>query len=115
MSFLALPVEMAFMAKKPKLSMYWASSCGGCEIALVNLHERILEVDGHFELVFCPCLLDTKRRTSRRCRDGGHRRHASSTGPSEPRKTRRWRACCAASRNCWWPSVPAHRKGASQP
>lgn len=50
------------MAQKPKLSMYWASSCGGCELALVNLHERILEVDRNFELVFCPCLLDTKKQ-----------------------------------------------------
>ena len=50
------------MAQKPKLSMYWASSCGGCEIALVNLHERLLEVDRAFEFVFCPCLLDTKKK-----------------------------------------------------
>jgi len=48
------------MPGKPKLSMYWASSCGGCEISLVNLHEKILEVDKHFDFVFCPCLLDTK-------------------------------------------------------
>ena len=48
------------MPEKPKLSMYWASSCGGCEISLANLHERILEVDRHFDFVFCPCLLDTK-------------------------------------------------------
>jgi len=47
---------------KPKLSMYWAASCGGCEISLVNLHERILDVDNHFEFVFCPCLLDTKKK-----------------------------------------------------
>jgi F420-non-reducing hydrogenase small subunit len=42
--------------------MYWASSCGGCEIALVNIHEKILDVDAAFEFVFCPCLLDTKKR-----------------------------------------------------
>lgn len=48
------------MRERPKIGMYWASSCGGCEIALVNLHERILEVDRHFDLVFCPCLLDSK-------------------------------------------------------
>ncbi len=50
------------MAPKPKLSVYWASSCGGCEIAVVNLHEKLLEVDNHFEFVFCPCLLDTKKK-----------------------------------------------------
>lgn len=46
--------------RKPKLSVYWASSCGGCEIALVNIHEKLLEVDRHFDFMFCPCLLDTK-------------------------------------------------------
>jgi F420-non-reducing hydrogenase small subunit len=50
-----------FMADKPKLSMYWASSCGGCEIALANLHEKLLDVDRHFDFMFCPCLLDTKK------------------------------------------------------
>jgi len=49
------------MAQKPKLSLYWAASCGGCEIAVVNLHERILDVDSAFDFFFCPCLLDTKR------------------------------------------------------
>jgi len=49
------------MTPKPKLSMYWSSSCGGCEIALVNLHEKLLDVDRVFDFVFCPCLLDTKK------------------------------------------------------
>ena len=59
------------MAQKPKLCMYWASSCGGCEIALVNLHERILEVDQYFDFVFCPCLLDTKKQDVEALPDGG--------------------------------------------
>jgi F420-non-reducing hydrogenase small subunit len=50
------------MSNKPKLSIYWAASCGGCEIAIVNLHEKILAVDAAFDLVFCPCLLDTKKK-----------------------------------------------------
>jgi F420-non-reducing hydrogenase small subunit len=56
--------------EKPKLSMYWASSCGGCEIALVNLHEKILEVDQHFDFFFCPCLLDTKKEDVEALPDG---------------------------------------------
>jgi len=48
------------MPTKPRLAVYWASSCGGCEIAVVNLHEKLLQVDAHFEFAFCPCLLDTK-------------------------------------------------------
>lgn len=45
---------------KPKLAMYWAASCGGCEVALANIHEAILEIDALFDFMFCPCLLDTK-------------------------------------------------------
>lgn len=50
--------------------MYWASSCGGCEIALVNIHEKILDVDAAFEFVFCPCLLDTKKKDVEALPDG---------------------------------------------
>lgn len=48
------------MTEKPKLAMYWAASCGGCEIAVANLNEKILDVDANFDFMFCPCLLDTK-------------------------------------------------------
>ncbi|HTP64529.1 MAG TPA: hypothetical protein VMJ66_03980 [Geobacteraceae bacterium] len=50
------------MSDKPKLAMYWAASCGGCEISLVNLNEKILDVDANFDFIFCPCLLDTKKK-----------------------------------------------------
>ena len=50
------------MTTRPKLALYWAASCGGCEIAVVNLQEKLLDFDAHFELVFCPCLLDTKKK-----------------------------------------------------
>jgi F420-non-reducing hydrogenase small subunit len=55
---------------KPKLAMYWAASCGGCEIALANIHEVLLEVDSHFDFMFCPCLLDTKRADIEALPDG---------------------------------------------
>lgn len=55
---------------KPKLAMYWAASCGGCEIALANIHEAILEVDAHFDFMFCPCLLDTKKKDIEALPDG---------------------------------------------
>ncbi len=51
------------MKDKPKLAMYWAASCGGCEISLVNIHEKILEVDANFNFIYCPCLLDGKKHT----------------------------------------------------
>lgn len=48
------------MSPKPKLAMYWAASCGGCEIALLEIQEHLLELADAVELVFCPCLVDTK-------------------------------------------------------
>ena len=45
---------------KPKLAMYWASACGGCEISVLNIHENILTVDEVFDIAFFPCIADFK-------------------------------------------------------
>ena len=45
---------------KPKLALYWAASCGGCEIAVLDIEEKILDVAGFFDIVFWPCALDFK-------------------------------------------------------
>ncbi len=45
---------------KPKLAMYWAASCGGCEISVLNIHEHILTVDSVFDVAFFPCIADFK-------------------------------------------------------
>ena len=45
---------------KPKFAMYWAASCGGCEIAVLNINEKILDVDANFEVVFWPVAMDAK-------------------------------------------------------
>ena len=58
------------MSEKPKLALYWAASCGGCEIAVVNLHEKILDLDAAFDFMFCPCLLDTKKKDIEALADG---------------------------------------------
>ena len=29
---------------KHRFAMYWAASCGGCDISVINLHEAILDV-----------------------------------------------------------------------
>jgi len=46
--------------QKPKLAMYWAASCGGCEISVLNIHENILTVDEVFDVAFFPCIADFK-------------------------------------------------------
>ena len=35
---------------KGKLAIYWAASCGGCEIAVLGLHEKILDVAAAFDI-----------------------------------------------------------------
>ncbi|MDP2949865.1 MAG: hypothetical protein Q8P22_10055, partial [Chloroflexota bacterium] len=45
---------------KPKLALYWAASCGGCEVAVVRIYEKILDVANAFDIVLWPCLMDFK-------------------------------------------------------
>ena len=45
---------------KPKFAMYWAASCGGCEIAVLNINEKILDVDANFDVAFWPVAMDAK-------------------------------------------------------
>ncbi len=46
---------------KPKVGFYWCASCGGCEEAVVDLAEKILDVVGAIDIVFWPVALDFKR------------------------------------------------------
>lgn len=55
---------------KPKFAMYWASSCGGCEISVLNTHEKILDVDANFEVVFWPVAMDAKYKDVEAMEDG---------------------------------------------
>jgi F420-non-reducing hydrogenase small subunit len=55
---------------KPKLALYWASSCGGCEIAVLALHEKILDVAAAFDIVFWPCVMDFKYKDVEAMADG---------------------------------------------
>ncbi len=45
---------------KLKLAFYWAASCGGCEIAVVELREKLLIVDQVADILFWPCAMDFK-------------------------------------------------------
>jgi len=48
------------VSNKHRFAMYWAASCGGCDIAVLNVHEAILDLDEHFEVVFWPAAMDAK-------------------------------------------------------
>ena len=47
---------------KPKLALYWAASCGGCEIAVLAVNEKILDVAAAFDIVLWPVAIDAKVR-----------------------------------------------------
>ena len=57
-------------AKKGKLAIYWAASCGGCEIALLQIDARIVDVGNLFDIVFWPCATDGKVRDVEKLPDG---------------------------------------------
>ena len=58
------------VSKKPKLALYWSASCGGCEIAVVDIGEKILEVADAFDIVFWPVAIDFKVKDVEAMPDG---------------------------------------------
>jgi F420-non-reducing hydrogenase small subunit len=48
------------MAGKPKVAFYWAASCGGCEIAVLEIREKILDLVEAVDIVFWPVAMDIK-------------------------------------------------------
>ncbi|MDH5186205.1 MAG: oxidoreductase [candidate division WOR-3 bacterium] len=48
------------MSEKLKFGFYWAASCGGCEIAVLDINEKILDVINLADIVFWPVAVDTK-------------------------------------------------------
>lgn len=50
------------MSDKPKgkLALYWAASCGGCEISVLAINEKILDVAAAFDIVLWPVAVDAK-------------------------------------------------------
>lgn len=58
------------MTAKPKVGFYWCASCGGCEEAIVDLAEDILEVSQLIDIVFWPCAMDFKKAEIEALPDG---------------------------------------------
>lgn len=47
-------------SKKVRLNTEWLCDCGGCHVALVDLHEKILTFLDSVEILKCPVLTDEK-------------------------------------------------------
>jgi len=46
--------------EKLKIGLYWAASCGGCEIAVLDMNEKILDLVNIADIVFWPVAIDVK-------------------------------------------------------
>jgi len=55
---------------KPKVALYWCASCGGCEEAVVDLAEGILDVVAAVDIVLWPVALDFKYKDIENMEDG---------------------------------------------
>ena len=58
------------MAEKLRLGLYWAASCGGCEIAVLEIGEKVLDLVQVADIVFWPCVMDFKYDDVRAMPDG---------------------------------------------
>jgi F420-non-reducing hydrogenase small subunit len=45
---------------KLKLALYWAASCGGCDVAVLDINEKILDVAALADIVLWPIAMDFK-------------------------------------------------------
>ncbi len=55
---------------KPKIGLYWCAACGGCEEAVVDLNEGILDVINIVDIAFWPCAMDFKKEDVEALKDG---------------------------------------------
>jgi F420-non-reducing hydrogenase small subunit len=55
---------------KPKVAFYWCASCGGCEEAVLDLDEKVLDVVGAVDILFWPVALDFKKADVEALADG---------------------------------------------
>jgi len=56
---------------KPKIALYWCSSCGGCEESVLDLAEDLLDVEESVDVLFWPVALDMKYQDVAMIPDGG--------------------------------------------
>jgi F420-non-reducing hydrogenase small subunit len=54
---------------KPKLAIYWAASCGGCDMAILDTNEKILDIAKLVDIVLWPIATDFKYHHIREMKD----------------------------------------------
>ncbi len=54
---------------KPKVALYWAAACGGCDVAVLDTNEKILDIADLVDIVFWPIAMDFKYNDVRKMLD----------------------------------------------
>ena len=55
---------------KLKFAIYWAAACGGCDVAILDINEKILDVAANVDIVLWPIALDFKYKDVEALPDG---------------------------------------------
>ena len=55
---------------KLKFAIYWAAACGGCDVAILDINEKILDVAANVDIVLWPIALDFKYKDVEALSDG---------------------------------------------
>lgn len=58
------------MPDKLKLALYWAATCGGCEVAVLDLNEKILDLAAAADIYLWPVAMDFKYHDAESWPDG---------------------------------------------
>ncbi len=58
------------MSNKLKLAIYWGAACGGCDIAVLDINEKILDVAAIADIVLWPLAMDFKYSDVEALNDG---------------------------------------------
>ena len=70
MIYLAEKKDENEKTKKLQLAFYWAASCGGCEVAVLDINEKILDVVAVADILFWPVAIDIKYKDVESMKDG---------------------------------------------
>ncbi len=60
---------MGNASEKPKIAIYWLGACGGCDSAIIDLGESLLEIAETAEIVLWPAVIDFKHDRIRQLPD----------------------------------------------
>lgn len=55
---------------KLKIGIYWGAACGGCDVAILDTHEKLLEIADMADIYLWPVAMDFKYSDVRAMKDG---------------------------------------------